>query len=115
MNEEAIRLLRQIEQNTRKIKENVHKIYELDTSLTGVQTVHVMHEMGAPALSISVLDVGGGLFLGTSDETPFMVIEGDQLLNEDTPIFRWKGSGVVGTAIIRVGGVIGDNQQGAYF
>lgn len=115
MTDEVIKLLREIARNTRKLKENVHKIYELDTSQTDTQTIHIAQEMGVPALSISVLDVGGGLYLATSDESPFLVIEGDQFENEDTPLLRWAGSGTAGTAIIRVGGVIGQDEPEGFF
>ena len=107
---EALEVLREIAHNTRLKTENIHELYELDTSLTDVQTLHVSKDLGTPALSVSILDIGGGLSLAPSDETLFEVIDGDQLFNEDFNILRWQGSGVAGTAILRAGGVVGDRK-----
>ena len=112
--EEALSILREIAQNTRLKTENIHLTYELDTSITDVQTIHVVHDLGTVGLSVSILDIGGGLYLGTSDETPFEVIDGDQLFSEDFNNLRWYGAGA-GTAVIRIGGIVGDRsaRQGA--
>lgn len=108
--DEILGLLREIAHNTRLKTENIHELYELDTSITDVQTLHVSKDLGTPALSVSILDIGGGLSLAPSDETLFEVIDGDQLFNEDFNILRWKGSGAAGTAILRAGGVVGDRK-----
>jgi hypothetical protein len=99
-------LLAEIARNTALLTENIHKVIELDTSITTPQTVNVYNELGiAKGTSISILSAGGGLHIGVSLEDPLEVGTNDSFTNELFEQFNWYGSGA-GTAILRIGGRI---------
>lgn len=85
-------------------KDNISTIVKLDTSITSLTEIRLDTLMGGTVRSLTVLDIGGGIYLQTSLGDPFIVHNGDFIENEEIELLRWYGSGA-GTAIIRVTGV----------
>lgn len=85
-------------------RDNISVTVNLDTSITSMTDIRLDNLIGGVARSITVLDVGGGLYLQTSISDPFIVLVGDSIINEDIERLSWKGAGT-GTAIIRITGL----------
>lgn len=86
-------------------RDNISQIVSLDTSITDLTAINLNKLIeGGKIRSVSVLNVGGGLYLQTSIGDPFQVLKGDIIDKEEIEILRWYGAGA-GTAIIRITGL----------
>lgn len=86
-------------------RDNISQIVSLDTSITTLTPINLNKLIeGGKIRSVSVLSVGGGLYLQTSIGDPFEVLKGDIIDKEEIEILRWYGAGA-GTAILRITGL----------
>jgi len=85
-------------------RDNISTVLELNTATTALTDIRLDNVLGGIVRSLTVIDVGGGLYLQTSIGEPFIVHTGDFIENEEIELLRWHGSGA-GTAVIRLTGV----------
>lgn len=81
------------------------RTFTLDTSQSVPATVDLRRLLGArPCVMLNVLSVGGGFTMNLDEEKDFFTATaGLSITDEKHSILNWKGSGVAGTAVLRIG------------